>query len=135
MNAAPLLVEARGLVKHFPVRRGVTQKVAAKVHAVDGVDLQIRPGQTVGLVGESGCGKSTLGRTLLRLYEPTAGKVFFRGEDLTVLDAKPLRAKRREMAMVFQDPYALLDPRQTVGDIIGEALTIHRIVPRAQRRE
>jgi oligopeptide/dipeptide ABC transporter ATP-binding protein len=130
-----LLVEVQGLVKHFPVRRGVRQKVAARVHAVDGVDLAIAPGQTVGLVGESGCGKSTLGRTLLRLYEPTAGRMLFRGEDLTSLDAKRLRAKRREMAMVFQDPYASLDPRQPVGDIIGEALTIHDVVPRRERRQ
>jgi oligopeptide/dipeptide ABC transporter ATP-binding protein len=141
MSAAPaavsaddLLVEATGLVKHFPVRRGVAQRVAAYVHAVDGVDLAIRPGRTVGLVGESGCGKSTLGRTLLRLYEPTAGRITFRGEDLTALGEKDLRRKRREMAMVFQDPYASLDPRQTVGDIIAEALTIHDIVPRRERR-
>ena len=141
MSAAPaavsaddLLLEATGLVKHFPVRRGVAQRVAAHVHAVDGVDLAIRPGQTVGLVGESGCGKSTLGRTLLRLYEPTAGRITFRGEDLTALDGKELRQKRREMAMVFQDPYASLDPRQTVGDIIAEALAIHDIVPRRERR-
>ena len=141
MSAAPaavsaddLLVEATGLVKHFPVRRGVAQRVAAYVHAVDGVDLAIRPGRTVGLVGESGCGKSTLGRTLLRLYEPTAGRITFRGEDLTALGEKDLRRMRREMAMVFQDPYASLDPRQTVGDIIAEALTIHDIVPRRERR-
>ncbi len=128
------LVEAKGLVKYFPVRRGVTQKVAAHVRAVDGVDLRIEAGQTVGLVGESGCGKSTFGRTLIRLYEPTAGQVMFRGEDLTALGDRALRARRREMAMVFQDPYASLDPRQTVGDIIAEALAIHRILPRGERR-
>jgi peptide/nickel transport system ATP-binding protein len=132
-SATPLL-EAEGLVKYFPVRRGVSQRVAGFVHAVDGVDLTIDVGQTVGLVGESGCGKSTLGRTLIRLYEPTEGRILFRGEDLTALGARALRGKRQEMAMVFQDPFASLDPRQTVGDIIAEALTIQRIGPRRERR-
>jgi oligopeptide transport system ATP-binding protein len=133
--AAGPLVETVGLTKRFPVRRGFAQRVSAYVHAVDGVDLEIGEGQTVGLVGESGCGKSTLGRTLLRLYEPTSGGITFRGEDLMRLDAKAMRAKRREMAMIFQDPFASLDPRQKVGDVIGEALTIHRIVPHRERRE
>ena len=128
------LVEAKGLKKHFPVRRGFAQRVTAHVHAVDGVDLRIAEGQTVGLVGESGCGKSTLGRTLIRLYEPSSGTITFRGEDLTTLGAKALRSKRREMAMIFQDPYGSLDPRQKVGDLLREALAIHDVVPRADRR-
>jgi oligopeptide transport system ATP-binding protein len=128
------LVEAQSLRVLFPVRRGTLQRVVANVHAVDGVDLRIEEGETVGLVGESGCGKSTLGRTLLRLNRPTSGRILFRGENLVPLKGRALRAKRREMSMIFQDPYASLDPRQTVGDIIGEALSIHRLFERSARR-
>lgn len=128
------LVEMRGVSKWFPIRGGLLQRVQSHVRAVDGVDLEIGEGQTVGLVGESGCGKSTLGRTLLRLYEPTAGQILFRGEDITGLSGAELRAKRHELGMVFQDPYASLDPRQTVGDAIAEVLTIHRLYSRRERR-
>jgi oligopeptide transport system ATP-binding protein len=102
---------------------------------VDGVDLDIRKGETLGLVGESGCGKSTLGRTIIRMLEPTAGQVLFKGEDLSRLSGGAMRRTRREMAMIFQDPFASLDPRQTVGDIVGEPLDIHHLARGRQRQE
>jgi oligopeptide transport system ATP-binding protein len=110
------------------------QRTTGHVHAVDGVDLEIMPGETVGLVGESGCGKSTLGRTVIRLVEPTAGTITFKGEDITHRRGEKLRALRREMAMIFQDPYASLDPRQTVGDIIGEPIDVHGLAKGRERQ-
>jgi oligopeptide/dipeptide ABC transporter ATP-binding protein len=129
---APILV-ARDLVKHFPVRKGLFGRVAAQVKAVDGVSLEIAPGETLALVGESGCGKSTLGRMLLRLIDPTSGTISFMGEDLTRLGEAEMRARRRHMQIVFQDPYASLNPRMTVADIVGEPLKLHGIVPPAGR--
>jgi oligopeptide transport system ATP-binding protein len=129
------LVSVRGLKTWFPVQSGVLQRTVAHVHAVDGVDLDIKKGETVGLVGESGCGKSTLGRTIIRMIEPTAGQVFFKGEDLGKLSGSAMRRMRREMAMIFQDPFASLDPRQTVGDIVGEPLDIHHLATGRKRRE
>jgi oligopeptide transport system ATP-binding protein len=129
------LVSVRGLKTWFPVQSGVLQRTVAHVHAVDGVDLDIKKGETVGLVGESGCGKSTLGRTIIRMIEPTAGQVFFQGEDLGKLSGSAMRRMRREMAMIFQDPFASLDPRQTVGDIVGEPLDIHHLATGRKRRE
>jgi oligopeptide/dipeptide ABC transporter ATP-binding protein len=124
----------RGLKTWFPVASGVLQRTTAHVHAVDGVDLDIKKGETLGLVGESGCGKSTLGRTIIRLLDPTAGTIQFKGEDITHQRGAALRAHRRDMAMIFQDPYASLDPRQTVGDIVGEPLDIHHLASGPARR-
>jgi oligopeptide transport system ATP-binding protein len=121
----PILLEARGLVKHFPVRRGLLGRVSGQVRAVDGVDLTIRAGETLGVVGESGCGKSTLGRMLLRLIEPTAGALHMEGKDLMGLNAAALRAQRRDMQLIFQDPYSSLNPRMTVGQILQEPLRVH----------
>jgi oligopeptide/dipeptide ABC transporter ATP-binding protein len=129
------LLEARGLTKHFPIGGAVPGRPSAYVQAVDAVDLDVYEGETLGLVGESGCGKTTLGRLLIRLLEPTSGQVVFDGRDLTSLRSAELRAMRRQIAMIFQDPYASLDPRQTVSDIVGEALAIHNVVPRRARRE
>src|SRR6195256_5892324 len=119
------LVEVRGLKTWFPITAGLMQRTVAHVRAVDGVDLEVHQGETLGLVGESGCGKSTLGRSILRLVEPTEGSVLFKGEDITRLSGGSMRRLRREMAMIFQDPFASLDPRQTVGEIVGEPLGIH----------
>ena len=127
-DSAPLL-EVDGLVKHFPARDGPGQ-----VQAVNGVSLRLDRGETLGIVGESGCGKSTLARLILRLIEPTKGRIRFDGEDLRALPRAALRLKRREMQIIFQDPYASLDPRFTVGAIIGEPLAIHGIGNRAQRQ-
>jgi len=121
------LVQVRNLVKYFPVRGGVLQRVVAWVQAVDDVSFTIREGETVGLVGESGCGKTTVGRTMLRLVEPTSGQVLFDGVEVFKLRGRELKAMRRNMQIIFQDPYASLDPRTPIGDSIAEGLKIHNI--------
>jgi oligopeptide/dipeptide ABC transporter ATP-binding protein len=135
MNAADTnpLVEVRHLVKHFPVRSGVLQRVSGWIRAVDDVSFTIRRGETIGLVGESGCGKTTVGRTLLRLIPATSGQVLFDGRDVFTLPRREVRALRQKMQIVFQDPYASLDPRLPVGESIGEGLLIHGMRDREQR--
>ncbi len=122
------LLEIENLKKHYPVRSGLWSKVRASVKAVDGVSLKIMEGETLGVVGESGCGKTTLGRLMLRLVEATEGRVVYQGRDVLSVGAREMRALRRSMQIIFQDPYSSLNPRMTVGGIIGEALKIHELV-------
>jgi oligopeptide/dipeptide ABC transporter ATP-binding protein len=128
------LLEARDLVKHFTVRGTAFRGGGEVVHAVDGVSLDVRSGETLGVVGESGCGKSTLGRLLVRLHEPTSGSVRFGGSDITTLSRRRLRPYRREMQMIFQDPYASLNPRKRVGQILGDPFEIHGGLSREKTR-
>ncbi|MES3038297.1 MAG: dipeptide ABC transporter ATP-binding protein [Bdellovibrionota bacterium] len=130
---AEILMEAKDLKKHFPVRKGFFMREVGSVKAVDGVDITVRKGETLGLVGESGCGKSTLGRTLIRLYEPTAGTINFRGGNFLDLGGKQLREQRRNVQMIFQDPYASLDPRMTVGQILEQPYEIHNLFTPTER--
>ena len=129
------LLRVKNLVKYFPIKGGLFSREVARVHAVDGVSFEINPGETLGLVGESGCGKSTTGRCILRLIEPTSGEVWFEGKNVTTLDKRSLRAIRRDMQIIFQDPYASLNPRMTVGSIVGEALIIHKLAKDRRERE
>jgi oligopeptide/dipeptide ABC transporter ATP-binding protein len=126
-----VLLELRDVVKHFPVRDALGRRAGA-VHAVDGVSLSVAEGEVLAIVGESGCGKSTLGRVMLRLIEPDSGSVRFAGEDLARLSPSALRARRRDMQIIFQDPFGSLDPRMTVAQAIAEPLRLHRLVPRAE---
>src|SRR6476620_7266107 len=128
------LLKVDNLVMHFPLTRGIIfQRKVGAVQAVDGVSFSVKQGETLGLVGESGCGKSTSGRAILQLYKPTAGQVIFQGKDLTKLDGGEMRKMRRHLQMIFQDPYASLNPRMTVGSIIAEPMQIHNLVSRDQR--
>ncbi len=125
------LLKVDKLVKHFPITGGVLGRVVDKVHAVDGVSFELDAGQTLGVVGESGCGKSTTGRCILRLIEPTSGEVWFEGKNVTAMGKTELRGMARDMQIIFQDPYASLNPRMTVGAIVGEALIIHKLTKTA----
>ncbi len=128
------LLEVRNLVMHFPLTQGIIfQRKVGAVQAVDGVSFTVRRGETLGLVGESGCGKSTTGRAILQLYKPTAGEVVFNGTDLTRLNPNDMRRQRKYLQMIFQDPYASLNPRMTVGSIIAEPMQIHNLAPKGER--
>lgn len=129
MNAAAgdALLVVRDLKKYFPINKGILQREVARVHAVDDVSFEVRRGETLGLVGESGCGKSTLGRCLIRVYSLTAGSIVFDGKDISNLSRRQMRPLRREIQMVFQDPYGSLNPRKRVGDIIGSSMRIHKL--------
>ncbi len=133
MNAEPLL-SVQGLTKHFPVRGGVLLRTVGRVHAADDVSFDVDAGETLGLVGESGCGKSTVGKTLLRLYEPTAGAVRFEGRDIATMNRKELRRLRRDVQIILQDPFESLNARHTVGKILEEPFVIHRLGDAAERR-
>ena len=135
MSAVQPLLQVKDLVKQFPIRGGLLRRVTGRVHAVDGVSFDLMPGETLGVVGESGCGKSTTGRCVLRLIEPTSGEVWYGGRKVTALDRTSLRALSREMQIIFQDPYASLNPRMTVGAIVGEGLVIHKLAAGAAEIE
>jgi len=136
MSENGILLDVQNLKMHFPITQGIIfQRTVGYIKAVDGVTFSIIRGETLGLVGESGCGKSTTGRAILQLYEPTAGDVFFEGQNLIDLKGEELRQMRRRMQMIFQDPYASLNPRMTVGDIIGEPLVVHNIAKGKEKNE
>ncbi len=130
-----VLLRVEDLVMYFPIYRGVIRRQVGAVHAVDGISFEVKRGETLGLVGESGCGKSTTGRTILQLYKPTSGHVYFDGTDLVTLKREEMRWMRREMQMIFQDPYASLNPRMTVEQIVGEPLMVHNVATRTEIRE
>ena len=130
-----VLLRVENLVKHFPIMRGIFQKQVGAVRAVDDISFEVKRGETLGLVGESGCGKSTTGRTVLQLFRPTSGSVYYDNVDLTKLQGEDLRKMRRKMQMIFQDPYASLNPRMTVGEIIREPLLVHNVATEADAND
>lgn len=129
------LLEVNDLKMYFPIKKSIKKEKSVYLKAVDGVSLKLKQGKTVGIVGESGCGKTTLGRTILRLYEPTAGEIIFNGRHLEKLKGEALRKERPHFQMIFQDPYSSLSPRLTVGEIVGEAVKTHKIVPKSEYKE
>ena len=135
MTSDNVLVKVEDLKMYFPVTSGVLRKKVGDVKAVDGISFDVRKGETLGLVGESGCGKTTTGRCILRLYDITAGRILFEGQDLVKIDKNTLRSMRRNMQLIFQDPYASLDPRMTAGSIIGEPMIVHNLVKGAEYKE
>ena len=134
-NGNQPLLEVQSLKKYFPIKAGVLQREVARVHAVDDVTFEVHTGETLGLVGESGCGKSTLGRCIVRLLEPTDGDIVFEGESIAHRGPRAMRPLRRELQMVFQDPYASLNPRKRVGTIISDPMRIHGIGDRGERKK
>src|SRR6195256_1822602 len=135
MTDTPALLEVSDLVKQYPVRSGILRRAIGTVHAVDGVSFKLGVGETLGLVGESGCGKSTVARSILRLVEPTSGSIRLNGRDITHLGKTELRPHRRSMQIVFQDPFASLNPRMRAGDIVGEPLSVHGMAAGSKKRE
>src|SRR5690242_6876988 len=135
MSETRPLLEVTDLVKHYPVRAGVLRRRVGTVHAVDGVSFALGVGETLGLVGESGCGKSTVARSVLRLVEPTSGAIRIDGQDITHLRKTELRPVRRSMQIVFQDPFASLNPRMTAGDIVGEPLSVHGLASGSEKQD
>ena len=129
------LIEVKNLTKRFPIKGGLFGKEVGAVRAVNNISFKIKKGETLGLVGESGCVKTTLGRSILRLIEPTSGEVFYNGEDIVKFDADRMRAVRRKMQIIFQDPYASLNPRMTVGAILSEPMEIHKLNPGKEERK
>ena len=130
-----VILKVENLKKYFPIKAGVFRKIVAWVKAVDGVSFEVKGGESLGIVGESGCGKSTLGMTILRLYEPTAGKIFFNGIEISGLSPSHLRPIRKDMQMIFQDPFSSLDPRMSIGAIIEEGMAVHGMYPPRERLE
>lgn len=129
------LLEVTNLKKHFPIKKGLLLREVGSVKAVDGVNFQVMPGETLGLVGESGCGKSTLGRTLIRLYEPTEGQILFQGRDFCAVKGEELRKTRKDIQMIFQDPFASLDPRMTIAQILAEPFKVHNLFTPKERED